>query len=279
MTDNTLFADVSEFQVAVNDLYPHRFFSFRANDGTYRDANFHANLAWAKHAADSGRIDGFIVYFVFEDDWRDAVQTFIDQIGKPHPRMAVMIDVESWQGKIAGDHSAEINACRRQLIKWLRANAGPLGWGRIYARLRRRVIGYGNASDLVSLWPSRGDARVVLANYSANPDFPGKIAHQFSSTYNTPPFGACDINSADGMTPAQFADALGLGGNLPVNKKPRPAKKPKPRTHRATYTVRAGDTFASIAHAHHVSLAALVAANPKVKNPSRIYPGDVIQLP
>ena len=45
MTD-TLFADVSEFQVPVNDSYPYRVLSIRVCDGTYRDHNFAANYAW-----------------------------------------------------------------------------------------------------------------------------------------------------------------------------------------------------------------------------------------
>lgn len=194
---DTLFADVSSYQVPVDDTYPYQFVSFRSNDGTYRDGNFAANLAWAKGAADSGRITGFLVYLVWEPNWQDTVATFKAMVGAPHPLMAVMIDVESWSGKISGDQSAGINAAREQIISWLGGN-------------RARVIGYANSGDFADLWPNRGDARVVLANYSANPDFPGKIAHQFSSTFDVPPFGPCDINSADGYSPDQFAAALGL---------------------------------------------------------------------
>lgn len=46
-----------------------------------------------------------------------------------------------------------------------------------------------------------------------------------------------------------------------------------------TYTVRAGDTMAGIAKAHHLSLSALVAANPQIRNPSRIAPKQVLHLP
>jgi hypothetical protein len=87
---------------------------------------------------------------------------------------------------------------------------------------RKRVIGYGNAGDLNSLWPSRGDAKLILANYSANPDFPAKIGHQFADNYNVPPFGPCDINSADGLNPSQLAEALGL--TEPSKPVPTPSK-------------------------------------------------------
>jgi LysM repeat protein len=45
------------------------------------------------------------------------------------------------------------------------------------------------------------------------------------------------------------------------------------------YTVRSGDTMSGIAARHGVSLAALLAANPQIGNPNRIYPGQVIHLP
>lgn len=283
---DTLYNDVSEFNPAVNSQYTRRFLAFRSNDGTYRDDHFHANLGFAKHACDSGKWDGFIVYFVFEENWRDTVQTFIDQVGKPHPRMAVMVDVENWQDKITGDHSAEINECRKFLIRWLRKN-----FGLTRRRTAKRVVGYANASDFASLWPKRGNTSVVLANYDDNPSFPNKIAHQFADDYDSPPFGKCDINSADGLTPSQFAVALGLAG-APVNKKPKAPKppkkpapadkpvKPKPAPKPCTaYRVQPGDTFTSIAAENHVSLGALIDANPQIKNPSEIFPDQIVYIP
>ncbi|HZK35200.1 MAG TPA: LysM domain-containing protein, partial [Bacillota bacterium] len=44
------------------------------------------------------------------------------------------------------------------------------------------------------------------------------------------------------------------------------------------YTVRAGDTFFSIARAHNVSVDALIAANPGV-NPDRLQIGQIICIP
>ncbi|WNL46593.1 LysM peptidoglycan-binding domain-containing protein [Dyella sp. BiH032] len=46
-----------------------------------------------------------------------------------------------------------------------------------------------------------------------------------------------------------------------------------------SYTVRSGDTMSGIAARHGVSLSALLAANPQIANPNRIYPGQVIHLP
>ncbi|MCL6444344.1 MAG: LysM peptidoglycan-binding domain-containing protein [Alicyclobacillus sp.] len=48
--------------------------------------------------------------------------------------------------------------------------------------------------------------------------------------------------------------------------------------HASTVTVKAGETLWSIAHAHHVSVAALIAANPKI-DPSHLQIGERLQLP
>lgn len=47
----------------------------------------------------------------------------------------------------------------------------------------------------------------------------------------------------------------------------------------ATYTIRSGDTLSAIAQNKGTTLAALLAANPSIRNPNRIYPGTTIQLP
>ena len=47
----------------------------------------------------------------------------------------------------------------------------------------------------------------------------------------------------------------------------------------AVYTVRSGDTLWGIAKRYGVTLTALIAANPQIKNPNLIYPGDEVILP
>jgi hypothetical protein len=85
---------------------------------------------------------------------------------------------------------------------------------------RRRVIGYGNRGDLNSLWPSKpAGLRIVLAAYGSNPGYPGKVAHQYTNgegygrglPEGCPPFGKCCMDSADGLTPEQYAAACGIG--------------------------------------------------------------------
>ncbi|AOT23770.1 lysin A [Mycobacterium phage TBond007] len=208
---DTLYADVSEWQVPVSDAYldaGYRVICIRSNDGTYRDKNWQRNYPWAKAAADDGRLAFFLVYFVWRPNWQAAVDTLKSQVGVPHPRMAVMIDVESWGGQITGDQSDGINAAHAQIAEWL----GDA----------RRVIGYGNTGDLNNLWPRKPDGlRLVLAAYGSNPGYPGKIAHQYTNgggfggglPEGAPPFGNCDMNSADGYTATAFAAALGIETN------------------------------------------------------------------
>lgn len=50
---------------------------------------------------------------------------------------------------------------------------------------------------------------------------------------------------------------------------------PSPRTH----TVRKGDTLWGIARQYGAELAALIRANPQIKNPNLIYPGEAVKLP
>ncbi|MCC9182554.1 peptidoglycan DD-metalloendopeptidase family protein [Mycolicibacterium mageritense] len=203
---DTLYADVSEWQVPVDDRYPHPVLCIRSNDGTYRDKKWATNYPWCKRAVDDGRLEFFIVYFVWRPNWLDAVNTLKAQIGEPHPRMAVMIDVESWGGQITGNRSDGINRAYWAIADWL----GD----------RRRVIGYGNTGDLNALWPTKPDGiRLVVAGYGRLPTYPGMVAHQYTDGQGyggglpegSPPFGNCDMNSANGLTPAAFAAACGIG--------------------------------------------------------------------
>ena len=138
-TPDTIYADVSEWQVPVDDSYPHRVLCIRSNDGNHRDRNWNVNYPWCKRRCDTGELEFFIVYFVWRRNWRQTVDTLKDMVGNPHPRMAVMIDVESWGRQIAGDQSDGINRAYSAVAEWL---GEP-----------RRVVGYGNVGDLNRLWP------------------------------------------------------------------------------------------------------------------------------
>lgn len=202
---DTVFADVSEWQRPIDDSYPYQAVTIRSNDGTYRDKNWAQNYRWCRQAADSGRVACFLVYFVWRPNWQQSLDTFKDMVGQPHPRMAAMIDLESWGGQIQGDQSDEVNQTYQELAQFM----GDA----------RRVVGYGNVFDLNALWPHKPDnLRLVVAAYGRNPQYPGKIAHQYTDgkgyghglPEGAPPFGNCDMNSADGLNPGQLAIALGL---------------------------------------------------------------------
>jgi len=205
LTD-TLYADVSEWQRPVDDSYPYRVIAIRSNDGTYRDKNWASNYAWCKRRCDENALVFFIVYFVWRQNWQQTVDTLKNLVGQRHPRMAVMIDVESWQRQIIGNQSDGLNNAYRAIADWL----GD----------RRRVIAYGNRGDLNSLWPYKPvGLRIVLASYGSNPGYPGKIAHQYTNgegyggglPEGCPPFGKWCMDSADGLTPKQYAAACGIG--------------------------------------------------------------------
>ena len=59
--------------------------------------------------------------------------------------------------------------------------------------------------------------------------------------------------------------------------KPVPAPEPDPEP--KTYKVKKGDTLSKIAKAHKVTLKKLIAANPQIKNPDLIHPGEIINIP
>jgi LysM repeat protein len=68
----------------------------------------------------------------------------------------------------------------------------------------------------------------------------------------------------------------GTGGTAPSQPS---APKPPSSGSGGNYTVHSGDTLSSIAAKHGVSLSALEAANPQIKNPNLIYAGQTIHLP
>ncbi len=203
-----MFADVFEFQVPVDDSYPYRVLSIRVCDGTYRDHNFARNYAWMRTALDDGRLTFGIVYtYVRPATWQsnaDTVKAMFAANGGLHPRVALMLDVESG-GNPGGDQSDPINRLYWNLAEWCGSPA--------------RIIGYGNVGDLNRLWPTKpAGIRLIVASYGANPPYPGKVAHQYTDGQGyggglpegCPPFGRCDMNSADGLTPQQFASACGI---------------------------------------------------------------------
>jgi hypothetical protein len=236
---DSLWADVSEFQTVLDQSYfsatymdqgegpfPYRVISIRTNDGDHMDTNFATNYAAAKAAADAGLCEVIIVYYY----WRpgsDAVNNHIAAVtanGGPHPKHVSMIDLESG-GNPGGDQSSQVNADYQTLTQWLKND--------------KRVIGYANLGDLRTMWQFHPAAvPMILAGYGSNPDDPNvyKIGHQYTDGKDygdglptgVIPFGNCDMNSADGLSPTQLAVALGVHDTADPTPPPDPTPVPVP---------------------------------------------------
>lgn len=217
---DTVFADISYYQVVLNRFYGYAFILFRSNDGTFRDPNFLANLRAARRLMRWGRLIGFGVYYVYHpggsglDTLKSVLAPFKGRwrwLYRWHMhRMVVVLDVESWGKLIKGDHSKDILAERESVISFLNAQRLRPFRKHCYARDRRRVGIYGNRGDLDTICPNHGDAWIGFADYDRNSRYPGEIYHQYASNYYVRPFGRCDINSADGLSPVQFARHTGI---------------------------------------------------------------------
>jgi hypothetical protein len=212
---DTLWSDISEFQTPATDAYPYQILTIRSNDGSYLDKHFVQNLAWCKSRVASGKLVGYIVYYFYRPGV-DGAAILRTRVGPPDPRMSVMVDMEGAGGQVSGDQSAHANQQVAELIAWMGGNA-------------KRVIGYGNVSDLNSLWPSKPhpNFQLIIAAYGSNPGYPNKFAHQFSDNANTAPFGPSDLNSADGLDLATVEGVLGWTG-APTPAPPPPPAPPHP---------------------------------------------------
>ncbi|ACC42291.1 conserved hypothetical bacteriophage protein [Mycobacterium marinum M] len=223
---DTLFADVSEWQVPVDDSYPYPVLSIRVSDGSYQDRNFARNYTWMRAALNSGKLTFGIVYtYVRPQTWQSnaaTVKQMIDAAGGLHPRIALMLDIESG-GNPPGDQSGGINAIYSALADYTGDPA--------------RIIGYGNVSDLNGMWRTKPPGiRLIVAGYGRLPTYPGMVAHQYTDGQGyggglpegCPPFGNCDMNAANGLTPAEFAAACGISGDLQPEPDPEPGPPPAP---------------------------------------------------
>lgn len=187
---NHVSTDTSEFQVALNDSYPHDWVSFRVCDGDYLDHKVRENLAWSKKAHAAGKLVGFTGYCVFRPGKNADILAHLDGVGFPKDQV-VMIDAETWGGQISGNQSSPLN----ELATHLRARQGGDA---------DRVWGYANRGDFASMWPTRPPwMKTVVASYGGSkPDFPNLVGWQYTDgQYDVPglpsasaPFGKCDHN-------------------------------------------------------------------------------------
>lgn len=185
--------DVSKWQNAVDDTFNRSFLVFRAlaEQGGI-DSKASPNLAWCVGARRTGKLTNFGVYVIPEFVAPAILVNGLDAIGVPRD-CVVMIDWESWSGKLSGDHSVRLN----NLADRLRARQGgrpDLVWG------------YSNRGDLNG-WRTRPAwLGMIIAGYNSNDPrddgIPNVIGWQYTNgienhtTYpsSTPPFGRCDHN-------------------------------------------------------------------------------------
>lgn len=208
MTTGAIFTDTSYYQAAVDDTYPHRWLSFRACDGTFHDPKFDQNYAWAEKACQNGKLAGYTIYAVYRPGV-DIVSVVQSMVGTPSKHVTVMVDVESWNGEIGGNHSTEITRLIKRFAKWLGS--------------RDRVIAYGNVYDLGNIYPHRPSwLNIAVASYgTVQPTVQNMVIWQYYGGADTPtpaglprssaPFGVCDHNIAPGLTATDLANTLGVG--------------------------------------------------------------------
>lgn len=189
MTD-TFFADISSWQVPVNDSYPYPVLSFRVDFGGGIDPNARANWEFVR---DTPRMLVGIGYVVFKPGQGPAILARVKQFfGTPAPaKLVVMIDMESGSGFAGpGNHSIEANRLAIGLADWLGSTA--------------RVTGYANGGDWANNWPVRPPwLKRTVASYGTQD--PGAFQWQYygGMSYPTPagfprscpPFGSnVDMN-------------------------------------------------------------------------------------
>lgn len=202
------YVDVSQWQVPVNAAYPNPFFMFRANNGNDVDRNAKDNLGWSVSLVNDPDhvMRGFGVY-TFWRPGEDNFGTLQKVIGTPHPRMIVMIDVESAEGStkgtVSGDQSAGVNAFVKKVQDWIGAPKVHLGY------INQNING--------RLWLTKpNDIRYVIPDYSAPKGKPRVTVdnwriHQYTQTGRCAPWGDApiDLNYYAG-TASEFMVEFGI---------------------------------------------------------------------
>lgn len=84
----------------------------------------------------------------------------------------------------------------------------------------------------------------------------------------------------DGLVRRRAEEAALFGGSAPAGDASAGTPADSPRTSAAgSYTVRRGDTLSAIAATRGLSLQALIAANPQIRDPDLIFAGQQLRLP
>lgn len=213
MTNIVIWPDVSKWQVPVDNTFTRPFLMYKISEGTsYVDPHAAVNGSWCHANAGPGKkLVGHGGYHVWSPGNEQAQADLFFSNAKLSPYFVAMIDVESWGGRITGDHSASVT---------LLANlfAAKLG--------QRRVKVYGNSGDLATIDPARPSwLGAVKAGYSSQAPAEPWDGWQYTdgeTKWPVPagwprasaPFGNCDHNAYFG-TVQQFAATWGISTVAP----------------------------------------------------------------
>lgn len=110
----------------------------------------------------------------------------------------------------------------------------------------------------------------------------GTAAYRMNSPLDTNRDGRITAGEATSFVRARIdgdAPPPGESGPAPAPGGQAPTPGPAPSAPGGSVTVQSGDTLSGIAVRNGVSLDALLAANPQIRNPGLIYPGQSVHLP
>jgi spore coat assembly protein SafA len=109
------------------------------------------------------------------------------------------------------------------------------------------------------VWPAER-AYFVELKLTEKP-LPDYVRYSFTFWEDWNGYSGALTETDDGVTTAAAAASAETGGET------------------AVYTVKKGDTLWGIGKRYGVTLSELIAANPGIKNPNLIYPGDQVNIP
>lgn len=135
--------------------------------------------------------------------------------------------------------------------------AGPDAYGE-FQRLEAVFAQDGPGVLVHPVWQA---ARVYFVSLElAEEPLPDYVRYTFEFWEDRAAGGLTEVD-ASAVSPEEGQDGSAAGGEA------------------AYYTVKKGDTLWGIAKRCGVSLTALIAANPQIKNPNLIYPGNRVRIP
>ena len=139
---------------------------------------------------------------------------------------------------------------------------------------------FNNRSDVGELNTLEGVYTTVLYG-SPRPDANSTLFSQGSAAYraNAPLDTNRDGRITAGEATSFVRQRIDGEAPPPTDTVPQPDTQPTPQPGGGGVTVHRGDTLSAIARDNRVPLSELIAANPQIRNPNLIYPGQTIHLP